>query len=131
MREPVFNWAVCSGPLSPPASPRIGALSMGALAGGMPVRLADVLASEATSPRADRDFSVILLWAGGGPSHLETFDMKPDAPEEYRGAFKPRRTNVPGIDITELLPRLAHRADKYTIVRSLYHNRNEHSGGTG
>jgi uncharacterized protein (DUF1501 family) len=121
----------CPGPLSRRGFLKIGGLGMGALAGGLPVNLANVLAAQAASPGADRDFSVILLWAGGGPSHLETFDMKPDAPEEYRGAFRPRRTNVPGIDITELLPRLAQRADKFALVRSLYHNRNEHSGGTG
>lgn len=109
---------------------KIGSLSLGALAGGSQVRLSNLLAAEAASPGIDKNFSVILLWAGGGPSHLETFDMKPDAPAEYRGDFKPRQTNVPGIDITELLPRLATRADKFTLVRSLFHNRNEHSGGT-
>jgi len=70
------------------------------------------------------------LWANGGPSHLETFDLKPNAPVEYRGDFKPIRTNVPGIEICELLPNLAKMADKFAVVRSLHHNRNEHSGGT-
>jgi len=78
----------------------------------------------------DRDFSVILFWANGGPSHLETFDLKPGAPAEIRGDFRPIHTNVPGIDICEHFPRLARMADKYTILRSLHHERAEHSGGT-
>jgi len=79
---------------------------------------------------ANQQFSVILFWANGGPSHLDLFDLKPDAPAEIRGPFKPIATNVPGIEITELLPRLAKLADKFALVRSLHHNRNEHSGGT-
>jgi hypothetical protein len=91
--------------------------------------LAQVLAAEETN-RRHQDFSVILFWANGGPSHLETFDLKPDAPAEIRGPFRPIRTNVPGMSITELLPRLAKMADKFTLVRSLHHNRGQHSGGT-
>ncbi len=121
----------CTGPKTSRRSfMKIGGFSLGALAGGASLHLDQALAAEAASPGADRDFSVILLWAAGGPSHLETFDLKPDAPSEYRGDFKPIRTNVPGIDICELMPRLAQRADKYTLLRSLHHNRNEHSGGT-
>src|SRR5439155_8447796 len=73
---------------------------------------------------------VILFWANGGPSHLDTFDLKPDAPAEIRGPFRPIRTNVPGLHITERLPRLAKLADRFSLVRSLHHNRAEHSGGT-
>ena len=65
--------------------------------------------------------SMILLWLWGGPSQLDTFDMKPGAPLEYRGPYRPVATNVPGIEICELLPRLARCADKYSIVRSLRH----------
>lgn len=122
---------VCPGPINRRSFMKIGALSMGALAGGAPTCLSRLLAAEAGSPKADKDFSVVLLWAAGGPSHLETFDLKPNAPQEYRGEFKPIKTNVPGIEITELLPNLAKMADKFSLVRSLYHNRNEHSGGTG
>src|SRR5437764_10065887 len=93
----------CPGPVNRRSFLKIGGLSMGALAGGAPTDLARLLAAEAASPGADREFSVILLWAGGGPSHLDTFDLKPDAPAEYRGPFKPIATNVPGIEITELL----------------------------
>jgi hypothetical protein len=78
----------------------------------------------------DKNFSVILFWANGGPSHLDLLDLKPQAPAEYRGEFLPIRTNVPGIEITEMLPMLARMADKFAIVRSLHHERGEHSGGT-
>jgi len=74
---------------------------------------------------------MILLWLWGGPSHLDTFDMKPGAPLEYRGPYRPVATNVPGIEVCELLPRLARCADKYSIVRSLRHHTNDHGiGGT-
>ncbi|MCI0681851.1 MAG: DUF1501 domain-containing protein [Gemmataceae bacterium] len=108
---------------------KIGGLSLGALCAGPGPRLAQLLAAAETSA-VDRDFSVILFWANGGPSHLETFDLKPGAPQEIRGPFRPTRTNVPGIDICELFPRLATMADKFTILRSLHHERAEHSGGT-
>ena len=103
--------------------------SVRSAAGSQP-NLARLLAAEAASPGADREFSVILLWAAGGPSHLDTFDLKPEAPAEYRGPFKPIATSVPGIEISEQLPNLAQRAEQFTLVRSLFHNRNEHSGGT-
>ncbi|MBI3866315.1 MAG: DUF1501 domain-containing protein [Planctomycetia bacterium] len=75
--------------------------------------------------------SMILLWLWGGPSQLDTFDMKPAAPLEYRGPYRPIATNVPGIEVCELLPRLARRADKYAIIRSLRHQTNDHGiGGT-
>lgn len=108
---------------------RVGGLSLGALCASPGPNLVRILAAEEKG-RADRDFSVILFWANGGPSHLETFDLKPDAPPEVRGPFRPIRTNVPGVDICELFPTLATMADKFTILRSLYHERGEHSGGT-
>ena len=70
--------------------------------------------------------SVIVLWLWGGPSHLDTFDMKPDAPLEYRGPFESVATRVPGVQICELLPGLARRADKFSIVRALHHESNDH-----
>jgi hypothetical protein len=54
---------------------------------------------------------VILFWADGGPSHIDLFDLKPEAPAEYRGPFKPIATSVPGLEINELLPKLAARAE--------------------
>ena len=121
---------VCSGPMARRDFLKIGGLSLGALSSGLSPDLAGLLAAEAAGEAIDNGFSVILFWANGGPSHLDTFDMKPDAPSEYRGEFQPIATNVPGMDICELLPNLAGMAEKFSIVRSLFHNRNEHSGGT-
>ena len=120
----------CPGPLNRRLWLRLGGLSFGALAAGMQPTLGGLLAAAETSPAVDKDFSVILFWANGGPSHIDLFDLKPDAPAEYRGPFRPIKTNVPGMEITELLPRLSRLADKFTLVRSLCHERNEHSGGT-
>jgi hypothetical protein len=75
-------------------------------------------AAGASSPPAR---AVIVLWLWGGPSHLDTFDMKPDAPLEYRGPFEPIATSVPGIRVCELLPGLARRANRFTLVRALHH----------
>ncbi len=80
----------------------------------------------AGEPRSPLKKSIILVWLWGGPSHLDTFDMKPQAPLEYRGPFVPVPTNVPGINICELLPRLARQADKYAIIRALHHESNDH-----
>lgn len=77
----------------------------------------------ATAP-ADR--SCILIWLGGGPAHQDLWDMKPDAPKEFRGEFKPISTNVPGIQVGELLPHSAKLADKYTIIRSMTGIEGEH-----
>src|SRR5438093_1149494 len=113
---------------------KLGGLSLGALVSGLEPNLARLFAAEeaATSGRRSlsRDFSVILFWANGGPSHLDTFDLKPAAPAEIRGPFRPIRTNVTGMHISEHLPRLARMADKFALIRSLHHNRGEHSGGT-
>src|SRR5499426_3142189 len=70
---------------------------------------------------AAKDMNCIMIFLLGGPSHLDTWDMKPDAPLEIRGPYKPIKTNVPGIEISEIFPRMAQQADKYTLVRSLYH----------
>src|SRR5713226_8714788 len=107
---------------------KVGGLSLGALCSGLAPNLSRLLGAEERF--AARDFSVILFWANGGPSHLETFDLKPEAPAEIRGPFRPIRTNVPGLHITEHLPILAKMADKFALVRSLHHQRAEHSGGT-
>jgi hypothetical protein len=69
----------------------------------------------------------VLLFLTGGPPHLDTWDPKPEAPLQIRGELKPTQTNVPGIRISELLPRLARQADKYCIVRSLTHGDNTHT----
>lgn len=121
----------CSGPMDRRTWLKVGGLSLGALASaGIDPSLSQLLAAQQANPAADKDFSVILFWANGGPSHLDLFDLKPEAPQEYRGPFKPIRTNVPGIEITDQLPLLSKMADKFTLVRSLHHKRAEHSGGT-
>lgn len=73
--------------------------------------------------------SVILIFNCGGPSHIDTWDMKPDAPADIRGEFKPIPTNVSGIRISELMPKLAKMADKYAIVRSVNHTHGGHNSG--
>src|SRR5438270_3126968 len=62
---------------------------------------------------------LICCWLGGGPPHTDMFDMKPDAPADIRGEFKPIKTRVTGLQVCELMPGLAKRADKYTILRSV------------
>ena len=68
-----------------------------------------------------QDVNCIMLMLVGGPSQLDTWDMKPNAPAEIRGPYKPIKTNVSGIEISENFPRMAKHADKYSIVRSMYH----------
>src|SRR5437660_3451156 len=69
----------------------------------------------------DSDVNCIMLFLVGGPSHIDTWDPKPHAPEEIRGPFKPVATNVPGMQITEIFPKMAEHADKFSLVRSVYH----------
>ncbi len=100
----------------------VGTLGLGGLTLAELLRLK---AHGAVSPRAGSK-SVIYVYLWGGPSHIDTYDMKPDAPVEYRGEFKPIRTNVPGFDICELLPLQAQIADKLALVRNLKFNPNFH-----
>lgn len=74
--------------------------------------------------------AVIIVWLRGGLSHLDTYDPKPDAPSEYRGPFAPLTTRVPGIRLTELLPRHARIADRFTLLRSLAHTGGGHPSGS-
>jgi hypothetical protein len=76
-----------------------------------------------------KDTRVILFWLDGGPSHMDTYDMKPEAPAEYRGFWRPIATTVPGMQVTEMFPRHAKVADKFSIIRSLWHNDGDHFGG--
>jgi hypothetical protein len=90
--------------------------------------LGDLLAARALSAgnNASPAKAVIVLWLWGGPSHLDTFDPKPDAPLEYRGPFESIATKVPGLRINELLPGLARHADKFALIRSMHHQSNDH-----
>jgi len=116
---------LCPGPLSRRQFLQIGALALGGVArsGLLPMRL------EARERSTTEATAVILIWLPGGPPHMETYDMKPEAPAEYRGDFRPIRTNVPGIDVCELLPRHARIADKFTLIRSIAHEFADHGGG--
>lgn len=126
----------CPGPT--PLRPRLAGrreflrLGLGGFAGlSLPGLLrARAQAGEAGAAGGDGPTAVILVWLRGGASHLDTFDPKPLAPSEYRGPYGPIRTNVPGIEISELLPRLAGCADRYALVRSLSHTGGGHPAGS-
>jgi len=91
----------CPGPLSRRQFLQFGALGLGGLG------LNNLLSLRAATREAGQsapDTSVIFIWLPGGPPHMETYDMKPNAPAEYRGDFRPIKTVVPGLDVCELLP---------------------------
>lgn len=92
-----------------------GTLTVGGLS------LADIFRARAAgaSRQPSSLKSIIMVYLHGGPSQLDMFDMKPQAPAEFRGEFQPIRTNVPGLDICELMPRLATIADQYAVIRNL------------
>lgn len=98
------------------------------LLGAAGLSLTDLLRAE-QSAGAKRVNSVILLWMRGGPSHIDMWDPKPDAPAEYRGEFGTIGTNVPGIRLGDLLPMSAKMMDRWSIVRSLHHHDAGHSAG--
>lgn len=86
--------------------------------------------AEAATPPTSERTAIILVWLRGGASHLETFDCKPLASSDFRGPYQPIDTNVPGIQICELLPRLAKIADKYALLRSMAHTGGGHPAGS-
>ncbi|MCI0682245.1 MAG: DUF1501 domain-containing protein [Gemmataceae bacterium] len=102
---------------------RIGALGVGGL--GLP----NLLHADTASRRPARARSAIILFLSGGPSHLDMFDLKPEAPEEIRGTFRPVDTRAPGMRISEHLPRMAQVADKFAIIRSMRHATGNHPTG--
>jgi len=96
--------------------------------------LSDLLRSRAAAKSAGQDpvdTSVILIWLQGGPSHMETYDLKPEAPRDYRGEVEPISTIVPGMDISEYLPLHARVADRFNIIRSISHGFANHAAGAG
>ena len=98
-------------------------------AGLLGMSLPKVLAAEAIeTPSAARAKSVLFVFLYGGPSQLETFDMKPDAPSTIRGPFQTIASRTPDLRICEHLPRLAERSDKYCVVRTVNHPQNDHNG---
>ena len=92
--------------------------------------LSSYLRLQAESGKQDDGRSAILVFLGGGPSHQDTLDLKPEAPAEYRGQFRPINTATPGVEICEHLPKLAQRSEQYAIVRGITHNLAAHSLGT-
>src|SRR5690606_37283635 len=100
-----------------------GLLKVGAL-GASGLTLSNLLRAESIAEAAGqpvkKDTSVIILWMRGGPSQLDMWDMKPEAPVEIRGEFAPIATKAPGIQISELLPLSAERMDRWSIIRSLH-----------
>src|SRR5213080_4471242 len=99
---------------------RIGALGLGGLT------LPALLRAEAAAGVSSSTKSVILIYLVGGPPHQDMFDLKPDAPKEVAGPWKPTATNVTGFQMCEAFPRLARIADKLAVIRSLVGNQAGH-----
>lgn len=93
---------------------------------GVSCGLADMLAARAAAGEQGRDVSLIILFLKGGLSTIDTWDLKPEAPVEFRGEFRPIDTVVPGIQIGEHLPRVARQMDKLSLVRSFHHRNSDH-----
>ncbi|MBI1373555.1 MAG: DUF1501 domain-containing protein [Phycisphaera sp.] len=110
---------------------RVGALAPLGL--GLPALLGGVAHAATAASAATRGGTFgrakrcLMLYMWGGPSHIDMFDMKPDAPVEYRGEFSPVRTKTPGINLCEHLPHLATQIDKIGLIRSITHTDNNHS----
>jgi uncharacterized protein (DUF1501 family) len=102
------------------------------LAGFGSLSLADLyrMRAQASSGRGSERTAIILVWLRGGMSHLDTLDPKPDAPSEYHGPFAPIDTCVPGLRITELLPRCARVANQFSLLRSVAHTGGGHPSGS-
>src|SRR5215208_4948813 len=92
---------------------KIGGLAMGGLA------LPGILAAEAKAGIKSNHKAIIMIFLPGGPPHQDMFDLKPDAPSEIRGEFKPIKTKVPGIEICEVFPKIAAMMDRFAILRSV------------
>src|SRR5260370_10589449 len=92
-------------------------LRVGAFGAGL--TLAGMLRAQAESPTSTKKKSAIMVYLPGGPSHMDMYDLKPEAPAEFRGEFKPINTNVTGVQICEHFPLQAQMFDKLAVVRSL------------
>lgn len=103
----------------------IGGMALGGLAMSDLLQAESLPAASAAGGRSHK--AIINVFLPGGPPHLDMFDMKPDAPAEIRGEYSPIRTNVPGLEICELFPKLATMADQFALIRSLADSDGEHS----
>jgi len=92
---------------------------------GSAIGLSDLVRA-GENPLNRNDLSLIYVFLHGGQSHLDTFDLKPDAPAEFRGDFKPIKTKIPGLLMSEHLPKMAAQLDKYSIIRSFRHHNSDH-----
>ncbi|HEX3724835.1 MAG TPA: DUF1501 domain-containing protein [Pirellulales bacterium] len=119
-----MNLTGCPGPMRRREFLRAGTLALGGLG------LAELLEARASAGSTPSDTSVILFWMWGGPSQLETYDCKPDAPSEYRGPLRPIKTTVPGLDICEVFPLQARLGHRMSLVRSLHHQMSSHNDGS-
>jgi uncharacterized protein (DUF1501 family) len=109
---------------------RTGLAAFGSLSLAELYRLRAQAATPPVAAASGDRTAIILVWARGGMSHLDTLDPKPDAPSEYRGPYIPIATRVPGMQLTELLPRCAGIADKFSLLRSVAHTGGGHPAGS-
>src|SRR4029079_1838266 len=100
----------------------VGGMALGGIC------LTDTLRAESQARTGRSHKAIINIYLPGGPSHLDLWDLKPDAPAEIRGEFRPIATNVPGIEICELFPRMAQMMDKFVPVRSICDAGGDHDG---
>ena len=118
--------ARCAGPVARREFLRVGALGLGGLS--LP-QLLQLRAAQGAPANDTPPTSVIFVWMPGGPPHMEMYDLKPDAPSEYRGEFRPIASTVPGLEVCELMPLHAKLAHKFNVVRSIAHEFADHGGG--
>ena len=105
---------------------KAGGISLGAIS-PLGLTLPQVLANQGSGQ--DKQINVIFMFLQGGASQLDMYDMKPDAPSEVRGVYRPISTNVPGIQLSEKLPKLSRCADKFSLIRSMHTFANDHGAG--
>ncbi len=113
----------CPGPVSRREFFQTGALGLTGTG------LTSLLAQRAAGAVSDPETSVIFLWLPGGPPHMETYDLKPEAPAEYRGIYRPIQTKASGLDICELMPLHAQVAHRFSLIRSITHQYAGHPDG--
>ena len=106
---------------------KMGGLSIGAIS-PLGLSLPEVLANEA-SGGGRKQINVIFMFLQGGASHIDMYDMKPDSPAEIRGKYNPAPTNIPGLHLSDQLPRLCKCADKFSLIRSMHSYTSKHGEG--